>query len=57
MGFITKNILSVFKANKNGSYAVIIPAQFARDLGITEESSLTCSKVGNSLHYNQVVIQ
>lgn len=45
------------KFNKNGTLIVVIPAQIARDLGITEESFLACSKVGNSLHYNRVVIE
>lgn len=54
---ITKNVLSVIKINKHGTLMVVIPAQYARDLGITEESSLTCNKVGHSLHYNKVVIE
>lgn len=57
VGKIAKNVLSVMKFNKNGTLIVVIPAQFARDLGITEESFLTCSKVGNSLHYNRVLIE
>ncbi|WP_164888428.1 AbrB/MazE/SpoVT family DNA-binding domain-containing protein [Methanosarcina sp. MSH10X1] len=52
-----KNILSVFKINKHGSLAVIIPAKEARELGITEKSTLTFTRVGNSLHYTKVVIE
>jgi antitoxin component of MazEF toxin-antitoxin module len=54
---IMKNVLSVFKINKHGSLAVIIPAKEAREMGITEKSTLTFVRVGNSLHYSPVVIK
>lgn len=54
---MSKNILSVFKLNKNGTLAVVIPAKEARELGITEKSCLSINKMGNSLHYNPVVIE
>ena len=52
-----KNILSVFKINRHGSLAVIVPAKEAREMGITEKSTLTFVRVGNSLHYSPVVIE
>lgn len=52
-----KNILSVFKINKHGSLAVIIPAKEARELGITEKSMLAFVRVRNTLHYTPVVIE
>lgn len=51
-----KNVMSVFKINTHGSLGVIIPAKEARELGITEKSTLAFSQVGNSIHYTKVQI-
>lgn len=53
---MSKNVLSVFKVNNHGTLAVVIPAREAKELEINENSTLAFSRVGNSLHYNKVVI-
>lgn len=54
---MSKNVLSVFKINKHGTLAVVIPAHAAKELGITEESTVSFNMSGNSLYYNKVTIE
>lgn len=49
-------IKKVLKMNTDGSLGIGIPAQFARDLGITCNDYVNMEKVGSCLHITKVKI-